>query len=458
LPLTPTRAIEQARTALELHIAERNRLDVVRRYWKGRQRLPAVIPLASPREVRVMAAASRVNVLPIVVNSLVQSAFVDGFRATDDDSRDIEVWKVWQANRMDARQTAIHRAAAAYGTSYAVVLPGEPLPVIRGASPRSMIALYGEDPDWPMWALERSGHGLWRLYDEEAVYYLSRGNVGDRFEHIETREHGLDVTPVVRFLDEEDLDADDEVRDDATLGTDIDATFGRGQIGPLMPIQDQIDLTTFGLQIAQHYGAFKQRYIIGWAAENEQEAIKSAASTILTFDAEPDSMRLGEFAQTDLDGYIKSREASLRHAATLSQTPVHELIGELVNLSAEALAAAEAGKDRKVDERKTLWGESHEQALWLAGQAMRVDIPDDSQVIWRDTSARAFAATIDGLGKMAALLGIPQQELWERVPNATQQDVARWKAAAAQGNAFEDLARLLDRQAGGDPAANGALG
>ena len=443
--LNSQRAAEQANLLHDLHVPERTKLDVVRRYWKGRQKLPAVIPVSAPSEVRVMAASSRVNVLPIVVSSLVQSAFVDGFR-TAETSQDLEVWRVWQANRMDARQSAIHRAACAYGAAYAVVLPGDPAPVIRGVSPRAMTAVYGEDPDWPMWALERVGHGLWRLYDDEAIYYLSRGQNSDKFEHLETRTHNAGVTPVVRFLDEDDLDCDDEVPSEAIPTAGMRETVARGQIAPLMPIQDQIDLTTFDLQIAQHFGAFKQRYIIGWAAESEQQAIKTAASTIWTFDESPDDMRLGEFAQSDLDGYIKSREASIRHAASLSQTPAHELIGELVNLSAEALAAAEAGKDRKVDERKTLWGESHEQTFWLAGRYLDIDVPDDAQVVWRDTSARAFAATVDGLGKLATMLGIPAQELWERVPGATQQDVERWKATAASGDAFANLTALLDRQ------------
>jgi hypothetical protein len=269
------------------------------------------------------------------------------------------------------------------------------------------------------------------------------------FSHLETRKHKIGVTPVVRYLDEDDLDAEDEVDDES--GGDCDVT--RGQVVPLMPIQDQIDLTTFDLHIAQHFGAFKQRYIIGWVAENEREAIKTAASTIMTFDDNPEDVKIGEFAQTSLDGYIKSREASLRHGASLSQTPVHELIGELVNLSAEALAAAEAGKDRKVDERKTLWGESHEQTFWLVGKLSGVTVPDDSQVVWRDTSARSFAATVDALGKLASLLGIPKQELWERVPGATQQDIARWKQAATQGDAFTALSDLLARQ-----AASGAGG
>jgi hypothetical protein len=453
VPLSAERAVEQARLLLEIRNGELTQLNTVRRYWKGRQAVPAVIPTSAPHEMKAMSRSSRVNVIPIVLNSLVQSTFVDGFRAGDDGT-DLDVWGAWQANRMDARQTAIHRAAFAYGASYAVVLPGSPVPVIRGVSPRAMTCVYGEDPDWPMWGLERLGRGLWRLYDEESIYFLEakKGGDGD-FTFIERRDHGAPgVTPIVRFKDEEDLDDDDEVP--SLMPTrDMTAAPTRGQVAPLMSLQDQIDLTTFGLQVAQHYGAFRQRYILGWVAETEREALKASASHVWTFpdaaDEDGNPIKVGEFEQTNLEGFIKSREATLRHAATLSQTPVHELIGELVNMSAEALAAAEAGKDRKVDERKTLLGESHEQSLGLAGYYMGVEIPDDAQVVWRDTSARAFAATVDALGKLATMLGIPPQELWERVPGATRQDVDRWKTAAQTGDSFRVLADMLERQAAG---------
>lgn len=438
MPLSSEQAVEQAHIIQGFALGERTQLDTVRRYWRARQKLPAVIPSGAKNEIKVMARSSRVNVMPIVVNSLVQSMFVDSYVGAGK-RNDKRLWGVWQANKMDAHQTAIHRATAAYGAAYSVVLPGDPVPVIRGASPRSMTAIYGEDPHWPLWALERlgpvRGKGLWRLYDDEAIYYLSGGaTVSDpsgSFVYVETREHGAGVTPVVRHLDEDDLDADDEVELEAptySQGYDLPV---HGQVAPLMPLQDQIDLTTFGLQIAQHFGAFRQRYIIGWVAENEAEAMKASASQFWQFDEDANEVKIGEFEQTDLSGYIESREASLRHAASLSQTPVHELIGELVNLSAEALAAAEAGKDRKVNERQALSGESHEQELWLAGRYMGIKVPDDAQVKWRDTSARSFAATVDALGKLSISLGIPAEELWERIPGVTQQDVSRWKESGA---------------------------
>lgn len=471
--LTEQEVAEQAQKLMRVHQAELDHLDLLRRYWKGVQRLPTVIPTTAPREVREMARISRVNICKIIIDSIAQSLFVDNFRA-EDDADELDIWDVWQANKMDARQTGLHRAAAAYGAAYALVLPGEPLPVIRTVSPRNLCAVYGDDPDWPVYALERRGLHEWRLYDETTIYVLQSKDDPDNpigqaaavqgadlptpkveFELISSSSHGAGVTPVVRFLDEDDLDADDDVNADPMTAMEVQKPM-RGQIAPVLPIQDQIDLATFGLKTAEWFAAFRQRWIIGWVPDDEEQKMKAGASQLWTFDGDPDgpnAIKVGEFGQTDLSGYIESRDSSIKHAATLTQTPVHELVGELVNLSAEALSAAEAGRDRKVDERKTILGESHEQMLRLAGKLANIDVPDDAEVIWRDTSARTFAATIDGLGKLATMLGVPPQELWERIPGVTRQDVDRWKAEAKTGDAFGQLQAILDKHAGPEPAA-----
>lgn len=450
--LTDTEAVDQAQSLYPTHTGERRQLDQVRRYWKGRQRLPAVIPSNAPREVRLMAKIGRVNICDIVINSLAQATFVDGFRTSNSDD-DLEVWQAWQANKMDARQTGIHRAAFAYGASYAIVLPGDPMPVIRGVSPRNLTAMYGDDPDWPVVALERRRVGEWRLYDDEAVYTLrNKDNASaGMLEFVSASAHELGVCPVVRYLDADDLDDDDDVRPDRNLIWEEDVP-SRGQIAPLMSLQDQIDITTFGLLTTQWYQQFKQLVILGWTPPDDKAALALGAHQALTFEDDPDQIKVSQLEQAGLADIIASREASLRHAATLSQTPVHELTGQLANLAADSIRAAEAGRDLKVGERQTLIGESHEQMLWLAGVAMGVEVPDDAQVVWRDTSIQTFAAMVDGLGKLTQMLGIPAEELWERVPGATQQDVERWKAAAAKGDAFANLTAMLNQQAAPPPA------
>ncbi|HZN75891.1 MAG TPA: phage portal protein [Micromonosporaceae bacterium] len=454
MPLSEDAAVERAQEMMERHRSERAELDVLRRYWTGRQRFPAVIPNDAPAEVREMARVARVNICDIVVNSLTQALFVDGFRARDESTGDdvtVSVWSAWLANRMNKHQAGLHRATIAYGTGYTVVTPGDPVPVIRAVSPRMLTAVYGADPDWPRFALEkRPTAGDWRLYDDSAVYTLRMER--DRFAVAAIDEHGLPYTPVVRYQDAQDLDLDDDAITEAPgrVGGAATTTIVCGQIAPLMTLQDQINLTSFSLKAAEWYSAFRQRWIVGWTPASDEIKMKAAASQMWTFDEVPDDVQLGEFAQTVLDGYLRSREASVKYAATLSQTPVHELVGELVNLSAEALAAAEAGKDRKVDERKTGFGESHEQTFQTVGALMDIEVPDDAQVIWRDTSARAFGAIVDGLGKLAQMLGIPPQELWDRVPGATQQDVRRWRAAAESGDLIAGLNSLMGQGGAGD--------
>lgn len=422
--LTDTEATEWAVELLSMRKKDSAHLDRIRNYWRGKQPLPIMVPRTGvPTEVRRMAEMSRINVVALPIDVVGQALYVDGYRQERSEKNEA-VWDVWQANKMDARQIGVHRASLAYGASYVTVLPGDPAPVVRGRSPRTLTVAYGEDDVWPVYALERQkglrGVVTWRLFDEESVYTF-RDDPKERKpgavwagEWQKTEEHGLGVCPVVRFRNTGDLDDEDEVM---------------GEIAALIPLQDQMDFTTFDLLVAQHYQAFRQRYVMGWTSPSESDKAKASASRLWTFD-DPDT-KVGEFGQTDLKGYIESRESTLTHLAVISQTPPHYLLGKLVNLSAEALAAAEAGQQRKVAQRETTFGESWEMVFGLAAAAMDEKVTDGAQVRWRDTEARSLASTVDALGKMAQMLNVPPQMLWEQIPGWTQQDVDRAKAIAA---------------------------
>lgn len=467
-------AVAAAHQVFDTHDRERLELDVIRRYATGKQSLPMVIPRDAPAEVREMARMARINLIRIVVESLVQSVFVDNLRISKDsvgaDGRPVgepeqvthEVWRAWQGNKLDSRQSGLYRAVFQYGYGYMVVTKGKPVPVIRPMSPRRMTALYGSDPDWPQLALERGRSAdRYRLYDNEHVYEMGYDGDKKKFSILGTpAEHGSPYCPVIQYRNVEDLDLDDEpisnvqVRAYGGRGDNV-TDMVAGEVVPLMTLQDQSDVTTFALKSAEWYTAFRQRWIVGWTPASSTEKVKAGASQIWTFEDSPDDVRLGEFSETTLDGYLRSRDSTAKFAATLSQSPVHELIGELINLSAEALAAAESGRDRKIDERKTSLGESHEQMAVCAGYLMQVDVPDDLEVVWRDTSARAFGAIVDGLGKLAAQLHIPPEALWEKIPGTTLQEIRRWKQMRAEGDAMADLTGLLDRQAAPPEPAGG---
>lgn len=428
--LTPEEAPAKVKEMLSVRSTEAERLDRIFEYLRdpdadyATQRSSVNGPLrwlkaGVPADVRRLAEMSRVNMLAFVVNAATQVMYVDGYRAPTSEEED-PAWVVWKSNRLAARQIGVHRSTLSYGASYVTVLPGEGSqgPVIRGASPRKMTAVYGDDDDWPEYALEKrrsavKGKALYRLYDAMSTFWVyvdEKGNADLDAEYGQ-KEHGVGYTPIVRFLSE--IDEDDIIQ---------------GDVEPLITLQDQINMTTFELLVAQHFGAFRQRYIMGWMAETETEALKVGADKLMLFE-DPD-VKVGEFAQTDLKGYIDSREASLRHLATTSQTPAHELLGQLVNLSAEALDQVEASFRRKIDERQTTMGESWEQVLELAAKLGGETSDPMASVRWRDTQSRSLAQVADALGKMTEALEIPKRETWEMIPGVTQQQLDRWKKAA----------------------------
>lgn len=438
--------VSTAQRLLKLRADEQVRLQKIADYVAGRHS-SVYVPRGARNEYRWLLERAKVKILPLIVTVVAQNMYVDGYRPAGKDEN-AAPWSVWQANRLDARQHGVHRAALTYGAAYTVVMPGSPTPVIRPFSPRRLTALYADpvNDEWPMFAIEdrveNTADGqqrVVRVYDDQARYSLVSKVDGSDLRPSADRwveEHGLGVCPVVRFVNTDDLDGDGVL----------------GEVEPLIDAQDQLNMTTFNLMMAQQYAAFRQRWVTGMVPPEDEsgnpvEPFRSRVDGL--FVAEDTDTKFGEFGATDLKGYLDSTEATIRHIATLSQVPPYHLLGHMTNLSAEALAAARDGLDRKCGERESSFGEAWEQTLRLAGLASgdQESWADTSaQVVWRDTSARSLAQTVDALGKLVTMLGVPPQELWERVPGVTQTDVERWKTAAHETDAMARMNDIIAKQ------------
>jgi hypothetical protein len=462
------------------HNKERTRLDEIARYMANK--VDAIyVPKKATDEYRRLVDMARFNVLPLVVAAKAQNLYVDGYRPTSQTGRapsadNSPIWdRVWQANRMDARQASLFHPAIKYGYSYATVLPGsgEAGPVITPCSPRTLTALY-DDPvndEWPRFAMTfrqkvfkgadvgtdpieqpatPAGVNL-KVYDDNFIYRVTEN--GWELD-TDAQVHGLGVCPVVRFLDaygEDDLDEKLELPP--------------GKIEPLLPAQRQLNQTTFGLLMAQQYTAFKQRWATGMTIEQDANG-----NPVEPFNARVDAVwqnespdgKFGEFSETNLDGYLNSRDKVLLYISSVAQIPPHNLLvgAGISNISAEALAALESGHRHDISEYQTSFGESLEQLLRLAGRAMGdtegMAAWDDmsAQVVWRDTTPRSLSQVADALGKLATQLGIPPQALWERIPNVTDQDIQRWTALASERQVMDELEAMVK----GGPSSNGDEG
>ena len=446
--LNPEEVSNVVRDLWKRHEDERARHDRVHDYLRGLRGVPEV-PEGSGDELEDLARLSVKNVLKIVVDAFAQNLAVRGFRSpasADDDP----VWRLWQAQRLDARQSEAHRPALAYGASYAVLGVDAN---VRLRTPRQMFAVY-EDPSfdlWPKYALETwvdtveakpVRRGV--LYDDEMAYAVDLGSIprssGDSKGYDRARRiavtfadgykpepHGSDVCPVVRFVNARD--AEDNVV---------------GEVYPLITQQRAINAVNFDRLAVSRWGSFPQKYAIGWAAADSAALIKASVSRLMSFD--DDNVKVGSFPAATVEPYNAILEEMLTHVAMEAQIPL-SAFGNMANLSADALAMAEAPHQRKLVEKRESFGESWEQLLRLMAQRDDgIDVPEDAEVIWRDTEARSFAQVVDGIVKLATA-GAPIEALVEDVPGWSKQraDAVR---SAIRRNAGRGVLDALRSQAG----------
>lgn len=439
--------------------SERERLEEID-LWYRWQHKPLTLPRNASYEHKWLAELAKTPWLNLVVTTVAQAMYVDGYRSPEN-RENAGPWETWQRNDFDTRQTAIHRAALAYGLSYVTVMPGEdsagPRSVLRGVSPRKMIAVY-QDPaedDWPMYALRADASGnswMLRVYDEEQVYYVAVDSGGSDFEFIESRGHDTGVCPVVRYTNQLDL----EGRAD-------------GEVVPLIPLAQRINKTSYDRLLTQHFNSWKVRTIAGidiapadltpQEGETADEAAERVArermlvlrqSDMLT--AKDPQTKFGTLDETPLDGFIKAYDSDIDTLAAVAQVPATSLNGKVANLSADAIAELRAGLTQKVYERQMSFGKSHGQALRLAAaQEGNLEAAGDfsARATWQDMQVRSMAQAADALGKYAQMLGVPVKALWARIPGVTKADVDEWESMVAEGDALGALTNLLDEQATG---------
>jgi hypothetical protein len=439
---------------------ERDRLERIDAWYRWEQE-EIKLPRKSTPELRLLAELSKVPWLQLVVTSTAQAMYVDGYRTTldsDDTDGDPETvsppWRTWMANGMDRRQIAVHRAALAYGYSFVTILPGDDSltgrsqAVLRGVSPRKMYVLW-EDPaedDWPQYALrvlEKSGDDTFRmqLLDDTAVHTVVVSESGTKVTYEGTPQvHDAGVCPVVRYANMLDLD-------------------GRtpGEVEPFIPVAARINKTAYDRMLTQHFNSWKVRTVSGMAEPDSEEESARAAILLRQGDmlvSEDPQTKFGTLDETDLQGFIAAHRADVETLAAVSQTPTHELTGQMANLSAEALAAARASLNQKVTERQKSFGQSHAQALRLAAALDGADeyaTDITGRVTWQDMEIRSMSQAADALGKMVQMLGVPPTATWGRVPGVEKSDVEEWKRLLEEGDPVTRLQQQLERQAASRP-------
>lgn len=415
-----------------LYKAQRERLDIVDSWLNLTHDGPKIPRNASP-EHKWIATLAKTPLLSTVVTTVSQALYCTGYKSTASGE---SPWQTWQANDMDHRQIAVHRAAIGYGLAYTTVTPGQdsagPRSVIRGVSPRKMVALYADpsEDDWPMFAARfdaaTTSTYMVRLYEDDVVHFVAVGADGDEPEYIEYREHDAGVTPVIRYSNSLDLEG-------RTMG----------EVEPYIDVAKRINKTDYDRMLAQHSNSWNLRVFSGidatagpntenltpaQAAEQAQVRLRQSDVVMLK---DPNS-KAWSLPATPLEGFISSRDSDIDALASVAQIPV-TAFSKLSNISADTLVEIRAGLNQKVFERQMSFGKSHAQTLRLAAQLegdQQAAEDYEARMDWRDTRVRPWGQTVDALGKAAQMLGVPVEELWEELPWLDQTDLADLKRAS----------------------------
>lgn len=427
----------------------------VRSYLAGDHGLPYMPDYRVENEYREVARRSVSNWLPLVSDTFTKRLFVEGYRPTDtlDNS---DPWDYWQANKLDARQTIVHRGAIEYGTSYVLVLPGkmrdQRVPYIKPLSPLRSMAWY-QDPDdeYPEVAIQLLGRSvdgaeIVEIYDDTNVYTFTKeapysteglnGGAGPSmtvtpdWTNTATKEHGLNVVPFVRFR---------ERLDDRPYGA----------IFPLLEDQDRINEITFAIHMALQFGVFRQRWATGLAIPQDEaghllEPFKSGIDRLWV--SEDQEARFGDFAQTSIADHLQAYTQAVKTFAAHAQIDPNMLTGDVINVSSEALGSLQDSTTQQLAQYKMIFGESWEQVFRLAALAAGdTTAASDlsAQTRWRDDTSHEFLTTVQGLGALVTTLQVPAEALWTKVPGMSDQDIQAWKEAAENNGANDPMAQLL---------------
>jgi hypothetical protein len=406
----------------------------------------------------------------LVIGAVAQTLGVTSHRSTADPAEEsTETFtEAWRLNGLASRQGGVYRAALGQNMAFVTTLPGTrprtgtPTVRVRGVPATEMIAFYdveGED-DFARFSMrgrvqnvEGEKRIAMEVMDEEAVYWLSCDIDGSEMRYISHEPHPVGKTPVHRFAPHLDLEG-----------------RATGEIQPIVPLLRRMDQDVFDRVVVQRFNSWRVRYISGMvrpANEAEERAAKMMLRVTDLLVSESAETKFGTLDPTDIAPYVAAHDADLKDLSAISQTPPHHLLGQMANLSAEALAAAETSLMRKVDEYKLGFGQTWDQVLRSCAFILADTTTDraeaeryltealdyTTEVRWKDSSARSLSQAADALGKIATQLGVPVEMLWEQLPFWKKEDTDKAKSILSAEGADAMLMQFLEASA---PAAQQA--
>lgn len=378
------------------------------------------------------------NFMPLVVDAESERLGVQGFRfgGTENDKG---VWRIWQANQLDAESSIAHDIALVKGSAYALVQPSGAEPIVTIEDPTEVVVETAPGNR----RLRRAALKLWvddearlrtYLYLPDRIYKWRSDKefkVGYRIDDVRWEPYSdegedfpvanpLGVVPVVPLLNRPDR-----------FG------YGRSEIAPVMGNQNAINKLRFDSLVASEFVAFPQRWVTNIDIPVDPDTGKPIApfkpgvdllwairrpnpAEVAEYGDKVPVPSLGQFPAADMRPYIEAIEAEIGQMSSISRTPYHYFLGTPTSVppSGESLKSSEAPLVKKVSRAAVYLGEGWEEtmrvALLAAGQTAKAKVVE-AETIWADPETRNEAARTDSIIKQYQVGLLPREVALEQL-------------------------------------------
>lgn len=412
------------------------------------------------------------NWVQVVADSPIERLTTIGIKAIGEKKADVESWRVWQTNALDADSQLGYLGAGNAARSFVLVW-GDPddeeTPVVTFEDASQCIVVYEPGSR----RRRRAALKKWQdgncdyatLYLPHEVWKFQRplgrqektpqmASVDEELKTWEPREihdepnpqpNPMGVVPMVELTNKPML-AEEPIAD----------------VSGVVPMQDAVNLLWAQLFTASDYASFPQRVVLG--AEMPMMPILNAAGEVVgkkpvdlakfaidrvLFITGADA-KIAEWQAANLKAYSDIIEIAVGHIAAQTRTPQHYLIGKMANLSGDALIAAETGLVKRVQEKQIWYGQAEREMFGLIalaqGNKAKAKAITGGTVLWADAESRSQAQLADALLKLSQI-GFPFEFLagrWGLTPTeivdlmAMKQHEAEMDPAAAIAKQFAD--------------------
>ncbi|MEU3686990.1 phage portal protein [Streptomyces narbonensis] len=402
-------------------------------YYNGDHPLKFASPEFSSQSSGIFDGFSD-NWTQVIPDATVERMVPMAFRL-EDGTLDEDAWKAWRRNECDVEVSLAFLEALITGRSFALVWkPNGVETEITFQDASSAIVDFK-----PGTRRERAaGMTVWidgdqeraALFFPDTVHWFTRdanqsGSAAE-WRETDTMPNPLKVVPLVPLENRARLH-----------GKPV------SEIANVIPKQDAVNTLWAHLMTASDQLALPARAVLGMdrptkeILDAEGEVIGEEDLPIDRFRSdrllwlEREGASIAEFSAADLTNYTNVIAVAVQHIAAQTRTPPSYLTGEMVNISADALIASEAGLVSKVQERQRFFGAALREVMRL--EALASGDPDRAEalrlgsVVWRDAQFRSEAQYADALTKYKAI-SVPDEALWERIPGVQPDEVERWKS------------------------------